>query len=360
MLNEYKEYYDYTEKLSVNWEAEKEAKVYSRLQLETVTKKFMGLTRVLTVIARRFLYHDLEDIGKKIILSEKNKAYQIKLSKIALECWASYDDIDLSYIFDDESSRIIESLRVHTPEIFGKNRTGKFMEYVHDLKKHFDDYIANNPTSTQRKVPKSLVEAITKWSNTYFDKQLNKEFYNNEEGLRQKYSNKIVTFDIVIADALHEKELKNKAVYIPVKILNELCKIFEKKYSIMTTDYLYTSAYYFLKFEDNEVEYQMINMKDLSNWREKRTYSRVYKNFLELLASTGNLGEDFVSNQAKKITINGRLLEGYRLEEKEHQFEFPQIDDYILICDDIPSGNIESTIGKLYNKAFRKYKKELI
>ena len=59
MLNEWQEFLDYTETVSYTAKSKNDTSYMGRFTFTTILE-FKGLTRVLTIIARRYMFHDAD------------------------------------------------------------------------------------------------------------------------------------------------------------------------------------------------------------------------------------------------------------------------------------------------------------
>ncbi|MBU1142071.1 MAG: hypothetical protein KKH92_00335 [Firmicutes bacterium] len=339
MLNEFKEYYDYTRDLTLSVNSAKprfkSGEIYGRLLLESITKR-SGIDRALTIIARRFLFHELNDIEK---LTELDDAVLKK----------RVSDTE-KYLLDWCSDQLIA---VETPnELIGKYGNGRFYDYMKDAHTAFSNLIkrieSNEIKSTEAHLKdyKSTVSRIEKsilnWSDGYLP-GLTKNRFFSMTGMKNKYDNKIVTLDIIIANAINEGPLKHRSVLIPFSTFKRLNEIFESPYRSYMTDFLVTTALYVVNKSENDNDYQMINDAYMSNWLRKKNFHRSFRIFHDVLSQKEHFSQEIVFNVTKKIHISDELTEGILLSNSNTTNE-----DYLLISDNIPLKDLKKQISTIY------------
>lgn len=340
MLNEFKEYEDYTSLLVLSVNSEKprfkSGEIYGRLLLESITKR-SGIDRALTIIARRFLYHDRNDISKTIKSSDINLEKTVPYVRECLLAWCSN-----------------KSLSSETPkELVGKFGNGRFYDYMKDAHLAFTNLIKRielgELTATERQFSDytssafRIESAINKWDSDYFPGLIKNEFYSIK-GMKNKFDNKILTLDIIIANALNEGPLRNRSVVVPKTSFKLFYEVFEKPYRAFITDFLFTLSLYLVQKKENENDYQIINDANMSNWLRKKNYSRSFEAFHDKLSQKELFAQEIVFNVTKKIFISEFLTESLIINDN-----FKLNDDGIVITDDVSQKELKRIISSAYN-----------
>lgn len=337
MLNEFKEYYDYTRDLKLKYSSPDQCKhrenIYGRLLLKTVQDRH-GIGRVLTIIARRFLYHDIDDISKSSELSMVNKNDLILLARTAMEQWCSYDIVD----------KIVSKDLVDTQGI------GIYTSYMQSTYDVFKNLKSDKKNSEKIFL---IDKALRKWKKTYVSKSLSSDFFSSKN-IQKKYDNKIITFDLILADALHEGPLLKKGVYIPKHAIKNLYDIFDVKYGKFIFEFLMMSCVYKIEKLKNNREYQLTNLAVFSNWRNKKNFHRDYEKFKEILEGKRLMGVETIHRNTTRLFIDDTLIEEYMVEEVDFNSGFTDMDNYLLFDDSNDYEVIEKEIKKIYTDEYKK------
>lgn len=341
MLNEYLEFEEYTTlltptKTDINT-MELGDNIYGRIQLKTLTDRD-GLKRIITIICRRFIHHDLSDIKKIIPINKDNVSERIALGLRAIQEYTSYQPID----------EPLDPCLVHS------RACGKYFGYLLDIKEihqKLDEKLALNEGSFEKenltiykKIYNDLSSAEVDWKNKFVPNRLAKDFYGRGNGLDSKYENAIISYDLIVADALHMGPLNHFNVAIPITTIERLHDIAFPKYAIALTDFLYTLALYMTLKDQNENEYQVISYPDISNWLRKSGYYKNFNKFKEPLQKSDLLTEDIISNSSKKIAISDELTSGCYVIDMMDQEDIEISPDYLVITDDISYAEVEMLI----------------
>ncbi|BCR35183.1 hypothetical protein [Mariniplasma anaerobium] len=349
MLNEFKEYDDYTKDLILNVDVKnpefKSGEIYGRLLLESITKR-SGIDRALTIIARRFIFHDEKDIRKLNTLEESELLNRIKLVENYLIAWCSNHKIESDL----------------PKELIGVSGNGRYYDYMQEARDAFNNLIARitNKELEDTKInlknymltAKSIEKSIVYWNDVYLTGLIKNKFYSIH-GMKNKYDNKIVTLDLIIANAIQDGPLKNHYVYFPISIFNKLIDAFEVTHRKYITDFLLTCAYYLVKKENSENDYLVINDAHMSNWLGKKNYYRSFKLFHNALSQKELFSQEIVFNVAKKISISDELTEGTLVKYDDASAN----NDYIVISDDLPYALLDTKLSQLYNHYYKTQKK---
>ena len=341
MLNEYLEFEEYTSllfptKTDVDT-MELGDNIYGRIQLKTLTDRD-GLKRILIIICRRFIHHDLNDIKKIISINKDNVSERIALGLRAIQEYTSYKPID-------------EPL---DPYLVHSRACGKYFGYLLDIKEihqKLDERFAtdewsieNRNQTTYRMIYNDLSRAEFDWQEKFVPNRLAKDFYGRGNGLDSKYENAIISYDLIVADALHMGPLNHFNVAIPITTIERLHDIAFPKYTIALTDFLYTLALYMTLKNQNDNEYQVISYPNMSNWLRKSGYYKNFNKFKEPLQKSDLLAEDIISNSSKKIAISDELTSECYVIDMMDQNDIEISPDYLVITDDIPYADVEMLI----------------
>ena len=345
MLNEYREFLDYTSNLELKIKSEKpnfiSGEIYGRLLKDSITLRY-GIERAFTIISRRYLFHDIDNIDILSPLNKKNRKERLELAMEAMKTWSSTESIrDIRY-----------------NNLVGKYGCGRFYDYMIDIKSAFHNILERinqgeiERTSAKIKdyhtTLKNTEKAIQFWQDTYLPKVLSRTFYSNESELKSKFSNRIITFDTILAEAINQGPLKNRSVALSSEFFPYITKYFDEKYKAYMLDFAMTTALYVLDSLNNDNDYQIINTSYMANWLHKKNFDRSFKLFSLKLSDNDLFAEDIVYNVTKKIYIAEEITKFFHIIDEVN----PPIGDYFIITDDIPLKDLKSKFKSLYNQFY--------
>ncbi len=341
MLNEYKEYYDYTRDLRIkDMKIEKfsgTSNIYGRLQHITIVKRF-GLRRVLTIIARRVLFHDLRDVSKIIEYDSEIPPLRIEKAKKAIRNWCSY--------------KLVENPDL--PDLKGIKNNGVFFDYMNSAADFYVELLTTrfDLSKKKRKEYEKKKEKIEKqsdfWKEKYYEEYINKNFYSLNDKVKGKFNSKSFTVDSIIADAINSKELKNLFVEINPDVVNYLHKSLNIEYNSFIPDIILIASIYKLKCELNDNKYQILNIYEISNWLGKRLDKDDLKLNLSILNNLDIYGEDIISNSTKKVYFNEEIINCISIIDSSQSDNVSK--SSLLINDDIGFHGFRLEINNLYKK----------
>lgn len=345
MLNEFIEFKDYTLNLNIKTKYTTNdcfnGGIYGRLLKETIVFR-RGLERVFTIIVRRYLFHSLDDIYVVSPLTKENRSEQIELAYKAVTTWSSCTAIT----------------KPQFPELVDDTGYGKYYRYIRSIHEVFSEivrrYKNNSLTISERnfddsvKIVHSLDSAMYTWCNDYVPNILSKRFYSTDSNLKNKFANKIITFDTIIADAIHEGPLRNTTVLVPYTTIQLLATTLKVKYHAWILYFLYVLSFYVAISQTNSSQYQVVNMNDLANWLRKKNIDRSFREFTKLLSTEKWYGEEILSGVLKKIYISNELTDGTEVVSTTASKP-----GYIAISDDIKPTVISTLVKSLY-KSYQK------
>ena len=210
MLNEWQEFLDYTGIVAYTAKSKNDISYMGRFTFTTILE-FKGLARVLTIIARGYMFHDAD--GNVL---EGDPRERLDYVHKVLCAWCSVPD---SKKAAPEKARPhksqFEELQESFPELVGADGSGWFHRHVHCLV----CFVLNNPDKVRKTViPKA--EVIEKsfdaaWRNKVIQFQV-PLFSENTKGAWT------LRFDDIIADALELGPLQNAERELPLEYLEKL------------------------------------------------------------------------------------------------------------------------------------------
>jgi len=207
MTNEWKEFKAYTEPVNYTSAGKRDTSYLGRMTFETITD-YVGMSRILTVIARGYLFHNSD--GN---LKDGDPYENVEYAREALCAWCSVPDkkkesdpaVDFGYLAEN------------FPELVNENGEGWYWKHVKNVirfvKKHLD-LTSVNAQKTCEKISGSFTR---EWQ-----KQVRKYqvpiFALNTKGAWT------LRFDDILADALEAGPLRTEEYTLPEDIAERLTK----------------------------------------------------------------------------------------------------------------------------------------
>ena len=232
MLNEWQEFLDYTGTVNYISKSKNDTSYMGRFTFTTILE-FKGLARVLTIIARGYMFHDAD--GN---ILEGNPRERLDHVRKALCAWCSVPDSKKAALKKERSDKShFEELYKMFPELVDTDGSGWFHRHVHCLAR----FVLNNPDKVRKTViPKA--EVIEKsfdaaWRNKVIQFQV-PLFSENTKGAWT------LRFDDIIADALELGPLKDTETELPPTFIERLRAVTPKEIplDVVTTLILYYVA----------------------------------------------------------------------------------------------------------------------
>ena len=196
MLNEIEEFAAYTGKVEYKANNKFYSTYMGRFTYDMLLK-FEGLTRVLTIIARGYMFRDGDA--------------DIDWARNALCAWCSVPDRKNAHPRKDgQSETDYGSLHDEFPELVDKDGKGWFYTHVHNITK----FVLTNPDKVSKAAVKNC-EALkkgflTEWRKKFMQYQV-PLFSPNTKGAW------IIRFDDILADALEHGALQSQGFDLPKK-----------------------------------------------------------------------------------------------------------------------------------------------
>ncbi len=199
MTNEWQEFKAYTSKLTYSAESKHDLSYLGRFTFKTITD-YEGLGRILTIIARGYLFHDM--YGNKLT---DNPYTRIDYARNALCAWCSIHGKNESKPFTN-----FGELSEEFPELVNGKGEGWYYRHIKNVIK----FVKNNPDAVSEKA-KSTVAGISKgfkseWKMKVRQMQVPIFALNTKAAWALR-------FDDIIADALELGALRTKEYVLPTE-----------------------------------------------------------------------------------------------------------------------------------------------
>ena len=232
MLNEWQEFLDYTGTVTYTAKNKNNTSYMGRFTFTTILE-FKGLARVLTIIARGYIFHDAD--GNILDSDPRERLDHVRK---ALCAWCSVPDNKKAGPKKERPDRShFEELHELFPKLVDANGSGWFHRHVQRLAR----FVLNNPDQVRKTViPKAEViesKFDAAWRNKVIQFQV-PLFSENTKGAWT------LRFDDIIADALELGPLKNAEVELPSAFMERLRAVTPKEVplDVVTTLILYYVA----------------------------------------------------------------------------------------------------------------------
>ena len=232
MLNEWQEFLDYTEAVTYTAKSKSDTSYMGRFTFTTILE-FKGLARVLTIVARGYMYHD-----KDGNLLECDPRERLDYVRKALCAWCSVPENKKAAPKKERPDKShFEELHEMFPELVDANGSGWFHRHVHRLAR----FVMENPDKVRKTViPKAeVIEAKfdAAWRNKVIQYQV-PIFSEKTKGAW------VLRFDDVIADALELGPLRNAEKELPADFMEKLSAVTPRDIplDVITTLILYYMA----------------------------------------------------------------------------------------------------------------------
>lgn len=205
MLNEFEEFRAYIEPPIYKADSKRDTTYMGRFTMDMILD-FTGLARVLTILARGYLFAENAD----------NPCVRIDYARRALCAWCSVPDKKkVSPKEDWQFKSDFRELHGEFPELVDENGAGWFCRHVHSIVR----FMKNNP-DTVSKTAHGKADIIDK----EFDAAWRRKVVQFQVPIFSQGTNGawVLRFDDVLADALELGPLRNNSVDLPNDILNRM------------------------------------------------------------------------------------------------------------------------------------------
>ncbi len=225
MLNEIEEFNAYTG--SIDYKTADKHTYLGRFIFDMLTK-FIGLTRVLTIVARRYMFQDGE--------ADIDRARQ------ALRAWCSVPNKKANQPKrNGQSETDYRHLHEQFPELVDSNGNGWFYTFVQNTIKFIKDN-RDKVSKYDQKKPNKLKVFASAWRKKVMQYQV--PLYSSKT-----QGSFLIHFDDILADALEQGELQNKDFELSPELTEQLISVTPKgvKPEVLITLY----KYYITNKQDN-------------------------------------------------------------------------------------------------------------
>ncbi len=248
MLNEKQEYLSYIGVVNYTAENKHDSTYLGRFTFDSIIK-CEGLTRVLTIIARGFLFSSNLDIDR---------------TRRALCAWCSIPNKktakpkeDWEYITD------FREFTTEFPDLVNAEGEGWFYRHAHKVA----DFVISNPDKVYPTAKKSAEIIKTKWDTEWREKV--KQFQIPIFSANTKGSF-IIRFDDIIADALELGALRETEISLPQNILDKISAEAPK----IKTDFISTLICCYIENKQSDSEWVVLPVSNFDAFFGTTSFSK--------------------------------------------------------------------------------------
>ena len=216
MLNEWTEFLQYISPVNYTATGKRDNSYLGRFTYTTLTN-FEGMARILTIIARGYLFHD--ENGNAL---EGNPKARIEFARRALLAWCSIPDSKKAIPKEEWQYRTdFREYNGEFPMLIDENGGGWFYRHVHGI----IDFVSDNPTLVS-KTAQSNCEALAngfdnEWRNKV--KQFQTPIFS-----RSTKGAWVLRFDDILADALELGTLRKDEISLSPKDIQAVATLTPK------------------------------------------------------------------------------------------------------------------------------------
>ena len=232
MLNEWQEFLDYTEAVTYTAKSKSDTSYMGRFTFTTI-REFKGLARVLTIIARGYMYHD-----KKGTLLEGDPRDRLDYVRKALCAWCSVPESKKTAPKKERTDKShFEELHELFPELVDTEGSGWFHRHVHRLAR----FVLEDPSRVRKTVEPKAKVIEAKFDAAWRNKVIQYQVPIFSEKTKGAW---VLRFDDVIADALELGPLRNAEKELPAAFTEKVSAVTPRDVplDVITTLILYYMA----------------------------------------------------------------------------------------------------------------------
>lgn len=257
MLNEVEEFRAYTELPVYKADNKRDTTYMGRFTMEMILK-LEGLARVLTILARGYLFS-----GEGI---EPRK--QIEYARRALCAWCSVPDKKKASPKEDwQFKSDFRELHKEFPELVDENGVGWFCRHVHNIAKFSKD----NPEKVDTRVYSKAKVIEKKFNSAWRNKVVQLQVPMFSQSTKGAW---LLRFDDVLADALELGPLRNNSFDLPAEVLKQ---IEEHKPKKMPMYVITTLIKYYVANKPEDSDFVVMPVTNFDAYFGSTTFSKKWK-----------------------------------------------------------------------------------
>jgi len=267
--NEWAEYLAYVEVPTYYVNDKKSYPFLGRFTLKMING-FVGFNRILTILARRYLFHNADGT-----LKDGDAYERIDYARCALYAWCSMADGKKATLKEWQYGTDFRELHAEFPELVDENGNGWYIRHLHNIV----DFVNANRDKVGTSginLANNIKQLETKWKDKVVQFQI--PIFNESTK-----ADKLIRFDDVIADALELGALRTEPIELTEK---QKAWLLEK-----------TPEGVPMKIAETVLEYYLANKPSDTDWCVFPITN------VEAFLGSGSLGKTHMT------TLNGTMLE---------------------------------------------------
>ncbi len=259
MLNEWQEFLDYTGPVTYKADGKKDTTWLGRFTFEAL-REFGGLSRILTILARGFLFHGPDGTELDGQLRE-----QIDYARRGLRAWCSVTErADAKPEWQYRTD--FGSLHGEFPALVDEDGRGWFCRHFHAAMA----FAQGNPKVVRKAYSESAGEL-----NKKFDAEWRKKVRQFQMSLSSSNADAawILRFDDVMADALELGPLRRDEVELPEELEAKIETVRPEK---LPTEVIYTLIAYYAANRPEDSNWVVLPVANFDCWFGDTNFGRKY------------------------------------------------------------------------------------
>ena len=264
MLNEWQEFLDYTEPVAYRASGKKDTTWLGRFTFEAL-RDFSGMNRILTILARGFLFHDSE--GAPLPGDPRER---IDYAHDGLCAWCSIPERDSTPKEEWQHRTNFAPLHDQFPKLVDADGWGWFSRHFHRAMR----FAAAHPDLVRKNYADSAGELDKHFDRVWRSKVLQ---YQTEALSTSTEGAWTIRFDDMIADALELGPLRRMALELPAELMEHLERARPEK---MPSNVLPTLVTYFLANRPEDSDWVVLPVTNFDCYFGDTNFGRKYLNQL--------------------------------------------------------------------------------
>lgn len=259
MLNEWQEFLDYTGPVAYKTDSKKDSSWLGRFTFEAL-REFGGLSRILTILARGFLFHGPD--GTEL---DGQPRERMDYAHRGLCAWCSVPDragakLEWQYWTD------FSSLHWEFPALVDEDGRGWFFRHFHAAMA----FARDNPKVVRKAYSESAAELDRKFDAEWRKKvrQFQMPLFSSNEDAAW-----IIRFDDVIADALELGPLRRDEVELPEELRAQIEAVRPEK---LPAEAIYTLIAYYAANRPEDSDWVVLPVANFDCWFGDTNFGRKY------------------------------------------------------------------------------------
>lgn len=259
MLNEWQEFLDYTGKVSYTVRSKSDTTYMGRFTFEAFLD-FEGLSRVLTILARGYLFHDRE--GN--LLPEPRS--RIEYARRALCAWCSVPDSKKAAPKEERQFRSdFRELHEEFPELVDKSGGGWFYNHVHAVER----FILQHPDAVRKNMAEKAA-ALRRFDEAWRKKVIQYQIPIFSPDTEGQWT---LRFDDVIAETLELGPLRSMEAELPSELVEQLKAVQPKGVPL---EVLTTLVAYYMANRQEDTDWVPLPVASFDAYFGGKTFSKKY------------------------------------------------------------------------------------